>query len=122
MPEALAQWRKTLELNSSFVLALSQTAHALAASPVATDRNGAEAVKLAERAVVLSKGEEPLYLGALAMAYAEEGRCTEAVEVARRALQLAKEKNNSSLADSLREQVEVYQSRQPYRDDLQGSQ
>jgi tetratricopeptide (TPR) repeat protein len=117
--DALAEWRKALQLDPDFALAISQMAHALAASPEASDRNGAEAIKLATRAVELSKGDEPVFLDTLAMAYAESGRFTDAVETARRALQLAREQNQPSEADALNERIELYQSRQPYRDDLQ---
>jgi tetratricopeptide (TPR) repeat protein len=116
--EALVQWRKALELNPDYVIALSQTAHALSASPTASDRNGAEAVKLAERAVELSKGEDPVILDTLGMAYAEDSRFSDAVETARRALRLARAQNNSSLADDLNARINLYQARQPYRDDL----
>ena len=120
--EALVQWRKALKLNPDYVLALSQTAQALAASPAASNRNGAEAVKLAERAVELSKGEDPAILDTLGMAYAENGRFADAVETARRALRLAREQRNFSLVDSLNERINLYQARQPYRVDLQTTQ
>ena len=116
--DALMQWRIAIKLDPGFALALSQTAHALAGSLAASDRNGAEAVKLAERAVELSKGREPVYLDTLAMAYAEDGRFTEALETARRALQIAEEKGESSLEGSLNEKISMYQSRHPYRDEL----
>jgi tetratricopeptide (TPR) repeat protein len=116
--EALAEWRKALKLNPNYVIALTQTAQALSASPVASDRNGVEAVKLAERAVELSKGEDPAILDTLGMAYAENGRFAEAVETARRALRLARAQNNSSLADDLGKRIDMYKTRQPYRDDL----
>ncbi|MGD0941468.1 MAG: tetratricopeptide repeat protein [Terracidiphilus sp.] len=117
--EALAQWDKALALSPNLVLALSQTAHALAASPSVSDRNGGQAVKLAERAVELSKGTEPVYLDTLAMAYAESGRFEDAIETARRAEQLARKLKQSSLADSLNERIEMYRSGQPYRDEFE---
>jgi tetratricopeptide (TPR) repeat protein len=117
--DALAQWSKALELNPNLVLALSQTAHALAASPDAPDRNGVQATKFAERAVELSKGTEPVYLDTLAMAYAESRRFADAVETARRAEQLARKLKQFSLADSISEKIELYQSGQPYRDEFE---
>lgn len=120
--EALAQWRKAIELDPNSAFAFSQAAHALAASPAASDRNGDEAVKLAEQAVELSKGEEPMYLDSLAMAYAEQGKFPLAVETAERAVQLARERNQTSVADALGAKIDLYQSGQPYRDDLQGRQ
>jgi len=66
--EALAQWREALRVDPNFVPAMNDAAHALAASPNASDRNGAEAVKLAERAVQLSGARNPAYLDTLAAA------------------------------------------------------
>ena len=120
--EALVQWRKAIELDPTAAFAFSQAAHALAASPAASDRNGDEAVKLAEQAVELSKGKDPTYLDSLAMAYAEQGRFPQAVETAQRAVQLAREQNQTAVADALDARIELYQSGKPYRDDLQGSQ
>jgi tetratricopeptide (TPR) repeat protein len=118
--EALAHWRKAIELDPTSAFAFSQEAHALAASPAASYRNGDEAVKLAQQAVELSKGEEPMYLDSLAMAYAEEGKFPQATETAQHALQLARERNQTDLVNALGAKIDLYQSGQPYRDDLQG--
>jgi hypothetical protein len=56
--------------------------------------------------------------GKLAMAYVECGRFAEAIETTQRAQQLAKKWNQRSVADFLNKKIEMYQSRQPYRDQL----
>ncbi|MFZ1087514.1 MAG: tetratricopeptide repeat protein [Terracidiphilus sp.] len=122
VPEALVQWRKALKLNPNNVSALNQMAHALSACPTASERNGAEAVRLAEHAVELSKGEDPASLDTLAMALAESGRFAEAAQTAQHALQLARAQNQSSLAEDLNARINLYQSKKPYRDDLQPAQ
>ena len=68
----------------------------LATCPEASVRNGAEAVELARRAVKLSDGREPAILGTLAAAYAEAGRFPEAVQTARKALELATQQNKQA--------------------------
>jgi Flp pilus assembly protein TadD len=95
-------------------------AHALAASPEASDRNAEEAVRLAERAVQLSGGQDPGYLDTLAMAYANAGRFPEASETARRALDLATQQNQSQLVEELNARIRLYQAGQPYRDTWKG--
>ena len=72
--EALTQWREVLRVDPNYVPAMNDAAHALAASPNPSDRNGAEAVRFAERAVQLSGARNPAYLDTLAAAYAEAGR------------------------------------------------
>jgi spermidine synthase len=120
--EALAQWREALRVDPNFVPAMNDAAHALAASPNASDRNGAEAVRLAERAVQLSGARNPLYLDTLAAAYAEVGRFPDAVATERKALDLAAPQHNAQLEDGLNARIKLYESQQPYRDSMEGSQ
>lgn len=114
--EALVEWREALRLNPKSAEALSQTARALSASPEASLRDGAEAVRLAEQAVQLSNSRVPAYLDSLAMAYAEAGRFTDAIATARQAQALATEQNNAQLAEDLGARLKLYEARQPYRD------
>jgi superkiller protein 3 len=96
--EAMAHWQRTLEIRSDFVDALNNLAWVLATFPDRAIRNGAKAVALAERAHQLSGESSPSILRTLAAAYAENGRFTEAIEVAQRGLQLAKTQGNSTSA------------------------
>jgi tetratricopeptide (TPR) repeat protein len=116
IPEALVQWRKVLQLDPNHLSVLTQTAWVLATSPLASVRNGAEAVKLAERAAQLSGGSEPAILDALAAAYAEAGRFPAAVETARRAVTLAGQQNNRQLAGALNARIALYQAKIAFRD------
>jgi tetratricopeptide (TPR) repeat protein len=120
--EALAHWREALRVDPTFVPAMNDAAHALAASPNASDRNGAEAVRLAERAVQLSGARNPVYLDTLAAAYAEVGRFPDAVATERKALDLAAPQHNAQLEDGLNARIKLYESQQPYRDSMEGSQ
>jgi tetratricopeptide (TPR) repeat protein len=114
--EALAQWREALRLDPDFAPAMNDAARALAASPQASDRNGAEAVKLAERAVQVSGGQDPAYLDTLAAAYAEAGRFPEAIATARKALDLATQQLQGPLMEALNTRIKSYEAHQPYRD------
>ncbi len=98
------------------VALLNDTAWVLATNPNASIRNGTEAVGLAQRAVRLSDGKEPAVLGTLAAAYAEAGRFSEAVQTARKALDLATEQNKQSLAESLKAKMALYEAGTPFRD------
>jgi len=79
-----------------------EAAHALAASPEASDRNGVEAVKLAERAVQGSGGRDPVYLDTLAAAYAEAERFPEAIAAARMALDRAAQQRRGQFIEALK--------------------
>jgi hypothetical protein len=87
----------------------------LATSPETGMRNGTEAVELAERADNLTGSGSASISATLAAAYAEAGRFPNAVQTARRALQLATDQGNTALADAIRTQIRLYQSGSPYR-------
>jgi tetratricopeptide (TPR) repeat protein len=113
--DVLAQWREALQVDPDCVPALDSTAQVLATSPNAADRNGAEAVRLAEHAVQLSGGREPAFLDTLASAYAEAGRFSDAVETVRRALALATQRNQGQLVAGLNAKLKLYEAGVPYR-------
>jgi tetratricopeptide (TPR) repeat protein len=114
LDEAIFHYEKALELNPQDVRARGNLAWALATSPQTPIRK-ALAVKLAEQANELSGGANPMVLHILAAAYAQYGQFSEAVETAEQALHLASAQNNYVLIDSLRTEIELYQSGQPYR-------
>ncbi len=105
--EAERHWRAAVRLNPKKIEYLRPLAWALATSPEPAARNGAEAVKLAERAVQLSEKPDAAVIGTLAAAYAEAGQFADAVKNARQALELATE---------LRERVNLYESGKPFHD------
>jgi tetratricopeptide (TPR) repeat protein len=111
IPEALVHWRAVLRSEPNQLVVLSRVARALATSPDASVRNGAEAVVFAERAAGLSGGREPTILDTLADAYAEVGRFPEAAETARRALSFATREDEQPLAASLRAKIALYEAR-----------
>jgi Flp pilus assembly protein TadD len=114
--EAVAQWREGLRLEPTRVSVLTQTAWALATSPKASVRNGAEAVAFAEQAVRLSGERDPEILDTLAAAYAEAGRYSDATQTARRALALAEKLHNGSLVDAIKGRIVVYEARKRFRE------
>lgn len=114
--EALAHYTKALQLDPIDTEALNNMSWILATWPDALIRNGAKAVELAERADSLTRSESPIISATLAAAYAEAGRFSEALRTAQRALQLATAEGNQARADSIRGQIELYQSGAAFRD------
>ena len=113
---ALEEWRLVLRAVPDDVGVLAQAAWALATSPTASVRNGAEAVTLAERAVRLTGGREPSVLDALAAAYAEAGRFPDAVRTAERALELARQQGNPALAVAVDGRLATYRAGGAWRE------
>ncbi len=114
--EAVAQYREALRLNPSLAGALNNLAWVLAASPDDELRNGAEAVRLAERACELTHYGESLFVGTLAAAYAEAGRFPEAVITAEKAEQLATTAGLTAVAAKNRQLLELYRAGKPYHE------
>jgi tetratricopeptide (TPR) repeat protein/Tol biopolymer transport system component len=113
--QALAHWRQALRQAPDNLRLLNDAAWALATCADAALRNGNEAVTLAEHAVELTSGREPALLGTLAAAYAEAGRFDKAVELEKRATDLATQQGNAPLAATLRAQLTQLQAKTPIR-------
>ncbi|MGO9012498.1 MAG: tetratricopeptide repeat protein [Bryobacteraceae bacterium] len=114
--EALAQWLAAIELEPNDAPALRRAAWALATSPDAAIRNGADALRFAVRAVELSGGKDAQVLDTLAAAYAEKGQFTDAALTARRALALAVAEKQPALAEEIKIRIALYDAGRPFRE------
>jgi tetratricopeptide (TPR) repeat protein len=117
--EAIGHFQKSLEIQPNNVGTCRNLAWMLATWPEASIRNGATAVKLAQQAMRLSGGTDPLIIATLAAAYAETGQFQDAVTTAKLAQRLAIERSNSDLANELQFQIGLYQVNSPFRDTTQ---
>jgi hypothetical protein len=95
---------------------LNNFAWILATERDAKLRNGAQAVDLAERACALNGWKTPLLMGTLAAAYAEAGRFDDAVKMAERAKDKAKEEWLEAVAKRNQELLEYYRQGKPWRE------
>ncbi len=116
--QALADLQESLQLRPDNVDTQINLAWILATCPDASFRNGAQAVKLAERANQLSGSQNPSVLDALAAAYAEVGRFADATATARRALQMVQAATDVASANHLRKQISCYEKGLPFRDNV----
>jgi tetratricopeptide (TPR) repeat protein len=78
--EAAAYFRRAVELLPEDVFVLNQASWLLATAPEDDVRDGTAALAMAQRAVGLTGGRDPMSLDSLAVAYAELGRLEEARE------------------------------------------
>lgn len=113
--EAIAQWEQTLRIQPADWEARNSLAWVFATYPNTSIRDRRRAVDLAQEALRLSGGNNPLIFRTLAAAYAESGRYAEAIDAAQRGLELAAAQGNSALAESLRSDLAVYQTNSPLR-------
>jgi tetratricopeptide (TPR) repeat protein len=109
--EAIGHFARAIELNPNLASALSGLAWVLATSP-APVRNGAEAVRLAERADQLTGRQDASVLDALAAGYAASGAFDRAVTTARAAMAAARAAGLSSLEAEIRTRITLYEQKQ----------
>jgi len=114
--QALAEYRTAATLQPNSAAILNSVAWVLATCPAAAARDGARALELAQRAVLLSNRRNPWMLMTLAAADAEVGQFPDAVATAQEALALAGAQPNTTLSNLLQTQIGRYQTGSAYRD------
>lgn len=108
MAEAKSQYEQALKINSGDPQIQNNLAWLLAACPVASLRDGNEAVELALESNEITGGTDPAILHTLAAAQAQDGRYSEAVQTAQQAFSLAQAQTNSALAKQLQDELKFY--------------
>ena len=111
---AITRWQQAVAADPNSSVALNNLACLLATAPEPSLRDGAQAVKLAERACALTQFQNSSVLSTLAAAYAEVGRFDEAVSTAERAGALAAEKGEAPIVAGNRQMLEAFRRHQPF--------
>lgn len=106
--EALQAYREIVRLYPNNPVALNNLAWRLATHPRPELRSGKEAVQLAAKAVKLTGQQQPIYLGTLAAAYAEDGYFAKAIEKAKQARDIALMTGQRELAAKCEEHLKLY--------------
>jgi tetratricopeptide (TPR) repeat protein len=113
--QALADYAQALKVNPRDALAYNGQAWIWATAPDPKVRDGRKAVESAQRALELSGGTNPYFIGTLAAAYAEQGNFDAAVRWQTRALeQFAAERADLS---PHRLRLALYRAGKPFRDE-----
>ena len=109
--KAVNDFRRSLRLDPNLVEAYRSLAWLLATCPDPAVRDPEQAVAAARRAEALCAHDDCYVLDALAAAYASAGQFAKAVDYQQSALAAAPD----DFAASLRERLDLYQQRLPYR-------
>jgi tetratricopeptide (TPR) repeat protein len=113
--EAIAHYEKSLAIAPESTVALNNLALVFATCSDARFRNGPRAIELAERADQLSGGKNADIVRTLSAAYAESGRFKDAIDAAKRALELATAQGDRPLASTLQMDIDLYRMNFPRR-------
>ena len=114
--EAVDNFRAALAAKPDVLSRLDDLAWILATTADDTIRSPKEAVTLAEHAVALTGRKNASVLDTLGAAYAADGRFDEAAQAAREAFDIASAANSTAAGEILK-RLDLYRTRQPYRDD-----
>jgi tetratricopeptide (TPR) repeat protein len=112
--DSLEHFREALNLRPDWPPALTGIAWIEATSAEPVFLNATEAVRLAERAQMLTAGTDPLVLDALAAAYAASGSFDRAIVSARTGVEMAKART-PTLAAEIQRRLELYERHLVYR-------
>jgi tetratricopeptide (TPR) repeat protein len=113
--EAINEYWQALRLDANASDALNELAWILATDPNPELRSATVAVHLAERACNLTRYQAAAMLTTLGAAYAGAGRFPEATTTAQKARDLAAAAGRKDLADKNEQLLQLFKSRQPYR-------
>lgn len=113
---ALQFYRQALELKPELPEALNNLAWLLAATQDDSLRNGAEAVRLGEKACELTDYQRPVFIGTLAAAHAEVGEFEKAISLANKARELASTLGEQKVAEANIRLIALYQQGRPVRE------
>jgi Flp pilus assembly protein TadD len=118
--QAQVEYQESMRLEPNWPQDALQVAWALATDPDSGRRNGPWAILVAEQASQATGEQDPKALDALAAAYAECGRFSDAVAVAHKAQAQASARGQMALASEIEDRLRLYQRRQPFRADRTG--
>jgi Flp pilus assembly protein TadD len=112
--EAKSEYEQALQIAPADPRIQNNLAWLLAAGPVASLRDGNQAVELAEEANEITGGGNPIILHTLTAAFAQAGRFPEAIETAQQALRLVGSQSDRALASQLEVELKLYHAGKPF--------
>ena len=113
--EAITHYQEALKANPDRLRSLVVLARVYSSHPNNSVRDAGQALALASRACELTRNSHPDALDALAAAHAEGGNFQEAVKVARRALELARQRRAGPTAAAIERRLRLYEAGKPFR-------
>jgi tetratricopeptide (TPR) repeat protein len=113
---AISEWQKILQIHPDNIDAIVNIAWVLATSRGDAVRDGVKALSLAQKAQRISFESSPVICQTLAAALAECGRFREAIDEARRGVELAKTRNEHELETKLQSELALYRANRALRD------
>lgn len=112
--QAIEKYRRAIEIDSLFIAAQNNLAWILATHPDPQIRDGQQAVSWAENVCKAGAYQSSTALDTLAAAYAEAGRIEDAIRIASKAVQLARDAEQSELVEEIQARLELFEQGEAY--------
>jgi len=112
--EAVRHFTRALEIRPDWVEVMNNLSWILATREERQFRDPKEAIRLAERAGELTGFKKPDLLDTLAVAYGADGRFSDAVSTAQKAVDLARSSGDKQLAEEIRGRLRLFKAGQRY--------
>lgn len=112
---AIQHLRAAVKAQPGWIEPIFYLAQVLATSPDETVRDGKEALQLALQVCQATNFENPQALEVLAAAYAESGDFEQAIRLASKALELARNRDEAAMAKRIQSEIEQYKLQEPVR-------
>ena len=119
--KAINTYQKVLSINGEMAPALYNLSWIYATSKIDKYRDGKKAVNLAEKLCRLTSYQQPLALDTLAASYAEIGRFSNAVTIAKKALRLSLQTGPKELELGIKKRLLLYLNGKPFRQEFKTS-
>jgi tetratricopeptide (TPR) repeat protein len=116
MAGAIAHLKEAVRLKPDYTEALNDLAWALATQQDDKLRNGSEAARVAAAAVSLTHNHDPGALDTFAAALAEEGKFSDAIQMASTAMNMAVAAGDTNLVAEIGSRLKLYQCQRAYRE------
>jgi len=114
--KAIEHYQQALSLSPDSTVVLNNLAWILATNQNSSFRDGARAVRLAEKACSVSGYKNAIFLDTLAAAYAEAGRFHEALRTAQNAARRAVAEGRVELAKEIEKRMQLYKADKPFHE------
>ncbi|HVM47697.1 MAG TPA: tetratricopeptide repeat protein [Candidatus Acidoferrum sp.] len=113
--QAISHFREALRRDPANIQSLTFLARVLSSDPLEAVRNGAEALRLAQKVNTLTENREPFVLDTLAMAYAESGSFSQAQDTLQRAIEIAHASGHDQDVAEMQDRLTLYSAGRPFR-------
>jgi len=109
LQKTIYHWDMALQLKGDQVDLLNNLAYIIATQTDEFLKNPQKAIQMARRACELTEFKKPEILDTLAVAYAADGRFTEAIETIQKAIDLAVPSDNQAFKNELKKRLDLYE-------------